>query len=112
MLFVTSQFYALGKQLGIARAMQTVRGQLDHPDRESQPAVRAIARLQQIESVQLRIDTGATCIARTRSRAFHSALAAHDCDVWIAIDDDVEATLPTLQSLIEAVRTSDGICLG
>jgi hypothetical protein len=112
MLFVSSQFYALGKQLGIAHAMRTVREQIAHPDCESLPAVRTIWRLQQIESIQLRIDTGATCIAKTRSRAFHDALAAHDtCDVWVAVDDDVEATLPTLQALVEAVRSSDGICL-
>jgi hypothetical protein len=111
MLFVSSQFYALGRQLGLARAMRTVHLQIDHPDRDSLPAVRCIFRLNQIEPVQLRIDTGATCIAKTRSRAFHDALAAVSCDVWVAIDDDVEATLPTLQALIEAVRTSDGICL-
>jgi hypothetical protein len=111
MLFVSSQFYALGRQLGIARAMRTVHQQIEQPDRESQPAVRAIWRLQQIEPVQLRIDTGATCIAKTRSRAFHDALSAKECDVWVAIDDDVEATLPTLQALVEAVRSSDGICI-
>lgn len=111
MLFASSQFYALGRQLGIARAMRTVHLQIECPDRESLPAVRTIWRLNQIEPVQLRIDTGATCIAKTRSRAFHDALAAHQCDVWVAVDDDVEATLPTLQALIEAVRTSDGICI-
>lgn len=111
MLFVSSQFYALGKQLGIARAMRTINLQIECPDSESLPAVRTIWRLNQIEPVQLRIDTGATCIAKTRSRAFHDALAAKECDVWVAVDDDIEATLETCQALIEAVRSSNGICI-
>lgn len=111
MLFVSSHFYALGRELGIARALRTINQQIDSPDRESLPAVRAIARLDQIEPVKLRLDTGATCIAKTRSRAFHDALAAEDCDVYFAIDDDCEATTPTLRWMIDAVRSSNGICL-
>jgi len=111
MLFVSSQFYALGRQLGIARAMRTINLQIECPDSESLPAVRTIWRLRQIEPIQLRIDTGATCIAKTRSRAFHDALAATECDVWVAVDDDIECTLETCQALIEAVRSSNGICI-
>lgn len=111
MLFVSSQFYALGKQLGIARAMRTINQQVENPSRDSLPAVRTIARLNAIEPVQLRADTAATCIAKTRSRAFHDALMASDADVWIAIDDDVEASTETLRHMLEAVRTSDGICI-
>jgi hypothetical protein len=109
MLFVTSQFYALGKQLGMAQAARSVHLQLQSPDRDSLPCVRTIHRLNAIETVKMRLDAGATCIGKCRSRAFHAALNQDECDVWVAIDDDVEASMPTLRWMLEAVRDTDGI---
>lgn len=115
MLFVSSQFYALGRQLGLARAMRTIQLQIDKPDLQSEPAVRTIARLRSIEPIQLRVDTGAVCIGKTRSRTFHDAYEVMrlnpDCDVWLAIDDDCEATSDTLRAMLATVRTSRGICI-
>jgi hypothetical protein len=108
-IFASSHFYFLGRQLGIAPAMQSLHESI----RERVgilPAVRTMLRLQGLEDVQVRLDTGATCIAKTRSRAFHDAIQS-DCDVWVSIDDDVEATAPTLAALLEAARTAGGICL-
>ena len=110
MLFASSHFYALGRSLGIAGAMQALKDALENR-KGILPAVRTMLLLQEADDVQLRIDTGATCIAKTRSRAFHDALGATGCDLWVSIDDDVEATAPTLRWLLEAARTSGGICL-
>jgi hypothetical protein len=109
MLFVSSQFYALGRQVGITQAVRQVQIQLQAPNSDSLPVVRTIHRLRLIDELQLRLDTGATCIGKARSRAFDAALKS-GCEVWIAVDDDCEATTATLRWLIEAVRSSDGIC--
>jgi hypothetical protein len=111
MLFVSSHFYALGRQHGIDQAVRIINLQLQAPDRESLPVVRVVTRLREIEDLQLRLDTGATCIGKARSRAFHDALAAKDCDVWVTIDDDLDCSMVTLRWMLEAVRSSDGICI-
>lgn len=110
MLFVTSAFYALGHQIGMAEAMRKIRIQLEAPNRDSFPAVRTIARLRQIDEVTLRLDTGGTYLGKVRSRAFHAALES-GADYWVTVDDDVEATMPTLRWMLDAVRLSDGVCM-
>jgi hypothetical protein len=42
-----------------------------------------------------------------RSRAAHAAFTS-PADLWMSIDDDVEATFETLQALVEAVRSEPG----
>jgi len=84
--------------------------QIQHPTQESLPVVRTITRLRSLDECGLWFDPGSTRIAESRSRGFHEALNSN-CDVWFACDDDCEATLDTLRWMVEAVKTSSGICL-
>jgi hypothetical protein len=110
MLFVTTTIYGLGRQYGLEQAPRAFELQLEAPGRDSLPVVRNIVRLRTIEQLQIRLDCGSSSLAKCRSRAFHAALAS-GADTWIAIDDDVEATRLTLEWMIEAVQTSDGVCI-
>lgn len=119
MLFVTSQFYGLGKQLGAERAARTVVQQLEGPmivdgaflgSDQPLPAVRTIRKLQSLDNVSVAIECASSALAKTRSRWFWAALQS-EAEVWVAIDDDCEATVDTLAYLLEAVRTSFGVCI-
>ena len=75
------------------------------------PAVRVIARLRLLDELALRIDAGATCIGKARSRAFH-AYRESKADLWVSVDDDNDATVQTLRWLVEAVSSSEPrVCL-
>lgn len=109
MIFVSLSVYSLAKELGPDNAVAEVHRQLAAAATDQVedylPAVKVIARLRLLDSVALRIDAGATVIAKARSRAFHSALFENvEADVWISVDDDVDATKQTLEWLVEAVR--------
>jgi hypothetical protein len=110
MLFVTSHFYSWGKAYGTEKAMRLLQVELQTPNIGSPEAIKTIARLRTIDDCNVCLDTGSTSIARARSRVAHNALEA-DCEVWVAIDDDCEATSLTLRWALEACRTSRGICL-
>ena len=103
-LFVTTSSYALGKQLGVEAANAELRAQVQDPSSESLPCVRTIARLRELSELELRIDTGGTVIGKVRSRHFRDACVAN-ADVWLSVDDDVEATLATLDALLGAVAS-------
>jgi GT2 family glycosyltransferase len=105
-LFVSTMVYALGKELGFADAVAEFHRQLAAPDRESLPVVRVIARLRNFHEFALSVDAASVRIAVSRSRAFHAALESK-ADVWLSIDDDVEAETSTLRALIEAVEGND-----
>lgn len=116
MIYVTCSVYTLGKQFGPDGAVQYFHDQLTEahkrisqvvdapaPARNAMlPAVRVVARLQTLDSVALRIDAGATVIGKARSRAFHG-FRESDADVWVSVDDDIDATQETLRWLVEAV---------
>jgi hypothetical protein len=106
MIAVATWTYALGKELGFAEATAEFQRQLGAPDWESLPCVRVITRLRGLladgDEISLYHDAAATIMSKARSRAYHAAAAA-DADVWICVDDDVEADLGTLRSLLEAV---------
>ena len=110
MIFVSTMIYASGKQLGFELAVAEFHRQLCTPSASSLPVVRSIARLQELEEVQLMIDPAATSIAKARCRAFHAA-ARSSADVWISIDDDCEATVDTFDLLIQAARTGGDVII-
>ena len=110
MICLTTMIYALARELGISEAQAEVMNELERVDQDSLPVVRTIARLRAIDHVGTYIDAGCTSIGRARSRAFHAALAS-EAEIWICCDDDVEATLQTLQYLVAAVQSSGGICI-
>jgi len=114
MIVVSTMVYALGKELGFEAAEAEFHRQLKEPTNESLPCVRTIHRLRSLGlPVGLRLDCNAVSIGMARSRAFH---AAHELtapgDIWLMVDDDVEADTQTLKHLLEAVRGEEPrICL-
>ncbi len=110
MIFFSTHTYALGWAMGIDEASEELHRQIAHPDKDSLPVVRTIARLRTIDELCIWTDSGATRIAESRSRAFHQALHS-GADVWFSCDDDCECTLDALQWMVEAVRGRNGICI-
>lgn len=111
MIFVSTMTYALGKELGFSEATAEFQRQLAEPDTDSLPCVRVIARLRSYDEVGVHHDAAATSIGKARSRAFFEGLKLNP-DVYICVDDDVEADAFTLGLLIEAVQGRDDVvCL-
>lgn len=98
---VTVSCYALGKRLGLERGLRELERQIQAPTRESIPAARAIARLRNVAGLVVRCDTGGTLLGMVRSQHAHYAWMS-GAQVWLSIDDDVEATTPTLRDLVDA----------
>jgi len=67
----------------------------------SWPGFRTLANLVRLRPVQTYVD-GSTLITKARSRASGEFLRSGS-DVWVTIDDDVEAPKETLEALLEAV---------
>lgn len=110
MIFASTLIYSLGKQLGYQGAVDEFHKQLKNPGPSSLPCVRTIARLQQLDDVQLMVDPACTSIAKARSRAFHAA-AMSSADVWVSIDDDSEATADTLDLMLQAARSGGDLVI-
>jgi hypothetical protein len=102
-IFASVSSYVLGRIHGVEKGTEVFLRQLEAPGPTSLPAVRTVARLRQLAEVELRLDTGATCIGKARSRAFHAAHTS-DAEAWVSCDDDVEATTQTLAWMLEAVE--------
>lgn len=103
--------YALGKELGFEAAEAEFHRQMAEPTNESLACVRTIHRLRSLDVVGLRLDCNSVSIGQARSRAFHDAVES-DAEVWVSVDDDVEADTVTLKHLLEAVRGGEpSICI-
>lgn len=102
-VIATLPAYTIGKLLGIEEGNRELQRQVLNPDKSSLPGVRTIARLRELTSLQVRIDTGGTQLCAVRSRHAHEAWQS-GADVWFSVDDDNEATTDTLASMLEAVR--------
>jgi hypothetical protein len=101
-VFVTMSAYALGRKLGLEGAMAELNRQIDEPSDRCLPGIRTIARLRTLCDVALRLDTGGSVLGKVRSRHFCAALES-GADLWISVDDDVEATIGTLANMLQAV---------
>lgn len=111
LLFVSTATYAMGKAIGFEEASAEFQRQLEEPTADSLQCVRVIARLRMLEQVAVWHDASATSIGKSRSRAFHEFLRSN-ADVWVTVDDDVEADTQTLRWLLAAVRsTTPRVCL-
>jgi len=110
MIFVSTMTYALGKELGFEAGSAEFARQLADPSSDSLPCVRTIARLRRYDEIAIHHDIAATCVGKARSRAFHEALKLEP-DVYLCVDDDVEADSVTLGNLIDAVRNQSVVCL-
>lgn len=110
-IFVSVSSYLLGKQLGIEKAHAEFQRQLKHPSADNLPCVRVIHRLQDARGghdVTL-FHNWATDLPKLRSRAADAFLQS-GCELWLMVDDDVECTRDTLETLLE-VATPDAIAV-
>jgi hypothetical protein len=110
MIFASTLIYALGKQLGYQGAVEEFHRQLRASGPDTLPAARVMQRLQQLDDVQLMVDPGCTSIPKARCRAFGNA-ALSPADVWVMVDDDTDATIDTLDLLVQAARQGGGLVL-
>lgn len=109
-IFFSTHAYALGWQLGIDEAGAEFRRQCEAPDNDSLPCVRTLQRLRHIDECGAWCDSGSTRLGHSRSLAFDAALHS-GCDIWVTCDDDCEADLATLRSMVEAVRSGPNACI-
>lgn len=111
MICASVAFYALAKQHGAEQAKALVRAQLTNTDDTSLPSIRTIARLRELDDVQLWTDFGGSATGKMRSRAAHAAWKS-GASVWVSCDDDVEAPGETLRDLLAAVEGDEpAVCL-
>lgn len=114
MIYVSLSSYLAGRLLGPERGaatLQNILGADSANDTQWFPALRSLRRLRQITDMELRLDTGATCIGKSRSRHFTAAVRSK-CSAWLTMDDDVEASLETLGWLLAAVEGDEpALCM-
>lgn len=106
-VFVTTAVYALGRQLGMAGALQEFTRQLEKPGKDSLPVVRTIYRIRHLTDIGLHVDCGATIIGHMRSRAFHAAYESA-WNGWISLDDDIDVTTETCTAMLDAIHLDAG----
>jgi hypothetical protein len=109
-IFFSTHCYSLGWQMGIDEAGAEFRRQCEAPDNDSLPCVRTLQRLRHIDECGAWCDTGSTRLGHSRSQAFDAALNS-GCDYWVTCDDDCEADLATLRSMVEAVSSGPNACI-
>ena len=106
--------YLAGRLLGGERGaaqLTAILGADTGNDSQWFPALRTLRLLRKLTDVELRLDTGATNIAKSRSRHFTAAVDSK-CSGWLTIDDDVEASLETLGWLLAAIEGNEPrICM-
>lgn len=113
MIFASLSAYVTGRLAGQQTASVMVtelirRGATAEIPELLRPALAGaltLQRLARLYETTLRVDGGGTRIAVTRSRQLYEAEKS-GADVWVTVDDDVEASEQTLRWLVEAV-TSD-----
>lgn len=103
-VLVSALTYELGKQLGIERASRQFIAQCEHPNRNSLPVARMIARLRQLSEVIV-YHGFSTSLPKARSRAAHEALSSA-ADFWLMCDDDVECDTDTLGRMFVIAGTA------
>ena len=82
---------------------QATRSEIDTAtDANDLPAARCVRRLRRLADVALLHDAGGTSIGIARSRQFTMALET-GADVWLSIDDDLDASSETLTHLLGAL---------
>jgi hypothetical protein len=110
-LLISTMLYSLSHELGHDAAVAELHRQVEElagpftGERNPQdflPVAYTIARAMRVFDVGLFVDAGATQIGKCRSRAMAHAMKHPEFEVWLSVDDDVEATLPTLVALYDA----------
>lgn len=112
MIFVSVMLYELARELGLQGAVQEFHAQLaDRDKRDVMPCVRVVERLRHFDEVKLCLDPGATGITKARSRHAHEFHEATDCDVWVCVDDDVDAEDETCRGIVQLARFRQALVL-
>lgn len=100
---VSCSSYAMGVALTPPIAAQILTAAVQDETRE--PPVRAVLTLRRLArmlpELELRLDTGATHIGKSRSRHLAHALE-RKAPLWVTVDDDVDASDATLGTLLSA----------
>lgn len=115
-VYASCSSYVLGRMLGQRNAEAAITAAVvqatDAPlEGGTVPAVQTLRRVAESFDTALRVDGGAVCIAKARTRHLDAALESGR-DVWVTVDDDVEASVRTVRWLVEAVHdTQPSICI-
>lgn len=103
-VFASCSSYTLGCLIGMHEATRLITQAVSDLEHEQLlPAVHALRLLRELCEFELRVDGGATQIAKSRSRHFDAALNS-TCDAWVTLDDDIDTDLHTLALLLAAVK--------
>ena len=108
LIFVTTSVYALAKRVGLEAADREFAKQVENPGGTSLGCARVIARLRKLDDLGLRVDLGVGTAAKMRSRMADYAWRS-GAEVWLSIDDDVDATKETLEHALAVVRHTRGV---
>lgn len=99
-VFLTCSTYALGKELGIREAAEQFLAQCEGDAEPLLPAARFARRLGNVADVEL-CHLSSTTLPIMRSRAAWAAYKSA-ADVWVTVDDDVEADTGTIRRMLTA----------
>lgn len=107
MILASVMTYELSRRLGKDAAAKLFHEQansaLETSEAPCVPAINVVRKLRRFADVAVLHDAGGTSIGHARSRAFSVALAANDCDIWISVDDDIDASPETLRHLVGSI---------
>jgi len=119
-IYTSTILYALGKMRGHVDAVADFKHWANQTDADwsaadgppviGHAAARVFHRLRHLDDLDTRIDVGGTCLSKARCRALHGALYSK-ADVWVSVDDDVEADTECLESMLTVARATRGVCI-
>jgi hypothetical protein len=100
--FVSIFCYSFSKLVADPEAF--IKEEVERGESAEWPAFRTLYRLRKLVGPMVFRTDRATLIAKARSRMTHSFLRDSDADVWVTIDDDIEANANDLKLMIGALR--------
>src|SRR5690349_2931108 len=101
-VFVSVFCYAISKFAEDPDAF--IRREIDAGEGAEWPCFRTLARLRKLAGPLALLIDRATLIPKARSRAAYKFLRSSDADLWVTIDDDIEADEKDLGLLLAAAR--------
>lgn len=100
--------YALAKMAGDAAWQGAMERELELGTASEWPGVRTMGRLRAVEDKVTVWGSGATLVAKARSKASGLFLRS-EADVWVTCDDDVECSAADVQKLVLAARATRAV---
>jgi GT2 family glycosyltransferase len=108
MLYVSIFCYVISKSVEDPSAF--VVEEIDRGERAEWPCFRTLARARRAFGEMVVAVDHSSLIAKARSRAAGKFWDSH-CDVWLTIDDDIDASEQDLRALVGAVRDGADVVL-